>query len=60
MEESIDQNWHSNESPKNQRNLDQEALKQTKALEVKFSCFRKRIIEKTPFGYHIKYIKKGG
>ena len=29
-----------------------------KALEIKYSSLRTRVIEKTPFGYHIRYIKQ--
>lgn len=57
MNSSINQNWTSSENRKKEREIDEKALEQMKALEVKYSCLRKRVVEKTPFGYRIRYIK---
>lgn len=55
---SVDSNWISPENKKKEREIDQKALEHMKALEIKYSSLRTRVIEKTPFGYHIRYIKQ--
>lgn len=55
--ETIDQNWSSPEGQKQQREADQRALDKMKALEIKFSFLREKVIERTDFGIRIKYIK---
>ena len=56
--ENIDRNWYSPESQKQDRESAQKVLDKMKALEIKFSSLREKVIERTDFGLRIRYIKK--
>ena len=56
--ENIDRNWYSPESQKQDRESAQKVLDKMKALEIKFSSLREKVIERTDFGIWIRYIKK--
>lgn len=56
--ENIDRNWYSPESQKQDRGSAQKVLDKMKALEIKFSSLREKVIERTDFGIRIRYIKK--
>ena len=56
--ENIDRNWYSPESQKQDRESAQKVLDKMKALEIKFSSLREKVIERTDFGIRISYIKK--
>ena len=56
--ENIDRNWYSPESQKQDRESAQKVLDKMKALEIKFSSLREKVIERTDFGIQIRYIKK--
>ena len=56
--ENIDRNWYSPESQKQERESAQKVLDKMKALEIKFSSLREKVIERTDFGIRIRYIKK--
>lgn len=56
--ENIDRNWFSPESQKQERESAQNVLDKMKALEIKYSCFREKFVEKTDFGIRIRYIKR--
>lgn len=56
--ENVDRNWYSPESQKQDRESAQNVLDKMKALEIKFSCFRGKVVEKTDFGIQIRYVKK--
>ncbi|MDB9201821.1 hypothetical protein [Odoribacter splanchnicus] len=56
--ENIDRNWYSPESQKQDRESAQKVLDKMKALEIKFSSLREKVIERTDFGIRIRYIKK--
>ena len=56
--ENIDRNWYSPESQKQDRDSAQKVLDKMKALEIKFSSLREKVIERTDFGIRIRYIKK--
>ena len=56
--ENIDRNWYSPESQKQDRESAQKVLEKLKALEIKFSSLREKVIERTDFGIRIRYIKK--
>lgn len=58
MLENINKNWISQENKEVWRETSIQALEKMKALEIKFQCTRKRVIEKTPFGVRIKYVKQ--
>ena len=56
--ENIDRYWYSPESQKQDRESAQKVLDKMKALEIKFSSLREKVIERTDFGIRIRYIKK--
>ena len=56
--ENIDRNWYSPESQKQDRESAQKVLDKMKALEIKFSSLREKVIERTDFGFRLRYIKK--
>lgn len=56
--ENIDRNWYSPESQKQDRESAQKVLDKMKALEIKFSSLREKVIERTDFEIRIRYIKK--
>lgn len=56
--ENVDRNWFSPESQKQERESAQKVLDKMKALEIKFSCLRDKVVEKTDFGVRIKYKRK--
>lgn len=56
--ENIDRNWYSPESQKQDRESAQKVLDKMKALEIKFSSLREKVIGRTDFGIRIRYIKK--
>lgn len=56
--ENVDRNWYSPESQKQDRESAQKVLDKMKALEIKFSSLREKVIERTDFGIRIRYIKK--
>ena len=56
--ENIDRNWYSPESQKQTGESAQKVLDKMKALEIKFSSLREKVIERTDFGIRIRYIKK--
>ena len=56
--ENIERNWYSPESQKQDRESAQKVLDKMKALEIKFSSLREKVIERTDFGIRIRYIKK--
>lgn len=56
--ENIDRNWYSPESQKQDRESAQKVLDKMKALEIKFSSLREKVIERTDFRIRIRYIKK--
>ena len=56
--ENIDRNWYSPESQKQDRESAQKVLDKMKALEIKFSSLREKVIERTDFGIRIRDIKK--
>lgn len=56
--ENVDRNWYSPESQKQDRESAQNVLDKMKALEIKFSSLREKVIERTDFGIRIRYIKK--
>lgn len=51
--ENIDRNWYSPESQKQDRESAQKVLDKMKALEIKFSSLREKVIERTDFGIRI-------
>ena len=56
--ENIDRNWYPPESQKQDRGICSEGSRKMKALEIKFSSLREKVIERTDFGIRIRYIKK--
>lgn len=56
--ENIDRNWYSPESQNRTGESAQKVLDKMKALEIKFSSLREKVIERTDFGIRIRYIKK--
>ena len=54
----IDKNWYSPETQKTDRENATTALNKMKALEIKFGITHRKVIEKTPLGVRIRYIKK--
>ena len=56
--ENIDRNWYSPESQKQDRESAQKVLDKMKALKIKFSSLREKVIERTDFGIRIRYRKK--
>ncbi len=58
MNESIDRNWYSPESRKQELAAANAVLAEMKKLEKEFSKKRKKVVEKTEFGTRIRYIDK--
>lgn len=56
--DTINKNWYSSEAQKQEREIAQAALNRMKSLEVKFEIMREKVVEKTPFGFRVKYVKK--
>lgn len=54
----INKNWYSSEAQKADREAATQVLHKMKALEIKFGITHRRVIEKTPFGVRIRYLKK--
>ena len=58
MTEVVNRNWYSPESKKAELATANAALKEMKSLEKIYKTKRHKIIEKTPLGERVRYIKK--
>lgn len=54
----IDKNWYSPEAQRSDREAATVELHKMKALEIKFHITRRKMIEKTPCGIQIRYVRK--